>query len=102
MAKLSEVSGFRPKVYNLKDNNELAGKTVRIKHMTLHEGGEFGVFTVMNCHPLDKAGLEGEEIVITTGANDIITRLVPLMERINDGESIEATLSKIGRKWFID
>jgi hypothetical protein len=100
--KLSKVSGFRPKVYNLKDNSDLSGKTIVINHIEFQEGGEYGLFCIMNCKPYDKVGLLGEEIVITTGAKDVTDRLLPLREAINNGEEIEGTLSKIGRKWFID
>ena len=100
--KLSKVSAFRPKIYNLKDNNELAGRTVVINKISISEGREFGVFALINCKPLDKVGVPGEEIVLATGAKDVIERLLPLAEAINNGEEIEGTLSKIGRKWFID
>lgn len=102
MAKLSDLAGSRPKVYNLKDTDTLKDKTILISHVNLHNGGEFGLFLVMNCKVMSAAGTWGEEIVLTTGAEDIVQRIVPLVDKINNGLEIEAVLTKIGRKWLID
>lgn len=101
-SKLSELVGSRPKVYNLKDSDALKDKEVLIKKVEIHEGGEFGVFVVLTSLLKDGTGAFAEEALITTGATDIVGRIVPIADRINGGNYVVATFHKIGRKWLID
>lgn len=100
--KLSSLASWRPKVYSLKENDFLKDKTVNIEKISVHQEGDYGLFFIMDCTLISFDGSLSDKIVITTGATDIVERLLPLVEKINAGELVQGTFSKIGRKWFID
>ncbi len=99
---LSELTGTRPQVFNLKDSDQLKDAKILILKVEVHAEGEFGAFLVINAKVQNAQEVFDKEIIITTGAADIVSRLVPLADRINGGMAVIGTLHKLGRKWLID
>ncbi len=90
---VSDILGKRPRLVKL--NDELIGKTIKIVKVTPSEGDK-GTFVILG------AFLDNEAITLVTGATDIVERVLPLMEAINDGAVVTGTLKKIGRKWLFE
>jgi hypothetical protein len=98
---IKTLLGERPPVKNLRDHPEFNGKKVVICNVDFHSG-EFGDFVIAGVIPLDENDKPDFPVIIMTGSEDIMGRLMALEATIKAGNAVTGTLRQAGRAWFID
>lgn len=94
--------GKLPRWINLKDHAELNGATLAIIRVILVTGGEYGDYVRIVCYLLDKDGKPDEQLVIYTGAENVLERALSIAELCGPDAPYLGRLKSAGNAWLLE
>jgi hypothetical protein len=100
---LEAVVGKRPPLFNLRDHPEFDGKAFTIVRVREAEG-DFGyhLYIAGWMSQSDKAGDKAQAMVLRTGSEFVLGRVVPAIATINSGQALTGVLHMAGAAWLMD
>jgi len=100
---IEAVVGKRPPLFNLKNHPEFADHAFTVVKVKEAEG-EFGYHLYLAgwMSGTDKAGEHAQAMVLRTGSEFVLGRIVPAISVINGGQALTGILRVAGRAWLFE
>jgi hypothetical protein len=104
---IESIVGKRPPLFNLKDHPEFDGRAftiVRVKEAEGEISGKttFYLYLAGWLSQSEKPGDNPQAVVLRTGSEFVLGRIVPAIGVINGGQMLNGVLRAAGRAWLFE
>jgi len=100
---IESVVGKRPPLFNLKDHKEFADHAFTIVKVKEAEGTYgYHLYLAGWLSGTDKPGEHAQAMVIRTGSEFVLGRIVPAISVINGGQALTGILRSAGDAWLFE